>query len=61
MTFVCKRLSGSMTTGWRRVLPGEVFTTENHEEIDYLKASQYFEEVRACTRTSKKSGYSSKV
>lgn len=61
MTFVCKKLSGSVTTIWRKTLPGEVFTTQNQEEISYLRASQDFEEVKACTRTSKKSGLSSKA
>ncbi|MBP7732755.1 MAG: hypothetical protein KA140_03205 [Caldisericia bacterium] len=61
MTFVCKKLSGSVTTCWRKALSGEVFTTENQEEIGYLKTSQDFEEVKACTRTYKKSGSNSKA
>lgn len=61
MTFVCRKLSGSVTTCWRKILSGEVFTTEDDKEIGYLKASQDFEEVKACTRTSKKSGVNSKA
>jgi hypothetical protein len=61
MTFVCKKLSGSVTTTWRKALSGEVFSTDIQEEIVYLRASQDFEEVKACTRTSKKSGLSSKA
>lgn len=61
MTFVCKKLSGSVSTVWRKALPGEIFSTIDQSEIDYLRASQDFEEVKACTRTSKKSGVSSKA
>lgn len=61
MTFVCKKLSGSVTTCWRKALSGEIFSTDDPEEIGYLKASQDFEGVKPCTRTSKKSGSNSKA
>ena len=61
MTFVCKKSGGSVTTCWRKASQGEVFSTESTEEIKYLGQSQDFEEVKPCTRASKRSERNSRA